>query len=295
MTTDGSTASADAAGARGDVRERSIPRSSDPPVPRCCPGDTRPGTSQCSGSTRLRDSTERASYELMVTAESTFEIARHSAATDDSRRTAARTSASPFRSPPLALERIALGLPALPRHRTPVFAHAGAVALATTSARVMVQHARRLGEDAAARSPILRRCSPSEVRMNDRASVETAIATASREAHGVDRSTASRWLERLETDGYLAGRCLTAASPSVTGCGAAPARAAPATATPPTRSTSIPRRDRKRLWKTCATLAEARAWQVDTKQALRKGTLRAPIADHAPRGGRGVARVPAPG
>jgi len=37
-------------------------------------------------------------------------------------------------------------------------------------------------------------------------------------------------------------------------------------------------RDRKRLWKTCATLAEARAWQVDTKQALRKGTLRAPSA-----------------
>jgi integrase len=37
-------------------------------------------------------------------------------------------------------------------------------------------------------------------------------------------------------------------------------------------------RDHKRLWKTCATLAEARAWQVDTKQALRKGTLRAPTA-----------------
>ena len=38
------------------------------------------------------------------------------------------------------------------------------------------------------------------------------------------------------------------------------------------------RHDRKRLWKTCATVAEARAWQLDTKQALRKGTLRAPTA-----------------
>ena len=49
------------------------------------------------------------------------------------------------------------------------------------------------------------------------------------------------------------------------------------TASPPTRSTSTPP-VWKRLWETCATLAEARAWQVDTKQALRKGTLRAPTA-----------------
>ena len=38
------------------------------------------------------------------------------------------------------------------------------------------------------------------------------------------------------------------------------------------------RRDGKRVWKTFPTLGAARAWQVDTKQALRKGTLRAPTA-----------------
>jgi integrase len=37
-------------------------------------------------------------------------------------------------------------------------------------------------------------------------------------------------------------------------------------------------RDGRRLWKTCATRAEARAWQVDAKQGIRKGTLRAPSA-----------------
>ena len=69
---------------------------------------------------------------------------------------------------------------------------------------------------------------------------------------------------------------LTTGSPSATGCGAAPGRAARATATPPTRSTCTRPATSKRLWRTCATLAEARAWQVDTKQALRKGTLPRP-------------------